>query len=197
MGGGSFLFGTEHLSGVALKIHIPGPEEDLTSDMQDMTGITDRRSDVMRDHDDSDSFFVEGGDQLVHVGGYLWVKSGDRLIKKEELTGRTERPREQNSLLLASGKHPVAAVSKIIDIHPLHIFFSELSLFGIIEGTKTQPALAAGQNDLPDGSREILLDKGLLREVADLVCAKPVSICDLSSERGDEMQECTHQRAFS
>ena len=146
----------------------------MLADMKDVRTVAERGGDIVGDHDDRDATLLKVIDEVIHLGRTLRVKSADRLIKQKDLFGCAERSCEKHPLLLSSGQLAEALFPKMLDPHTAHILLRECFFLRTVKRSKTQPALAPGENNLINGCREILLDLGLLWKIPDLVVFQPV-----------------------
>ena len=97
------------------------------------------------------SFTIEKGSYLCIVG--------------ENGAGKSTLLRALLGLLLSPGKVPVTGLCQPGDLHLLHRFFGDLFFFPVIKRPQPAASLTAGQHDLPHGSGEITLHKGLLGQI--------------------------------
>ena len=165
--------------------------------MKDVAAVFQRRRNVMGDHDDRHPLFIQFFDKVIHFGSDLRIKAADGLIEKHYLGSREKCPGQQDPLLLASGQLPIASMSKMGYPHLLHTFFCPFFLFFAVERAKAHFPLKAGQDDLPDRSRKILLHDRLLWQIPDVICRKPIPFYDLSFDGALETKERFHERCFS
>ena len=106
-------------------------------------------------------------DHRIEILGGCRVKSRDRLVQDQELIRSAEGPRDQGTLFLSAGEIPVAALFEIRDSELFHIDCRKLPLFHRVKRSVSTLSKAAGDHDLLYRRREILLGRGLLREISD------------------------------
>ena len=148
----------------------------LLSQMQNMRSIFERGVNIVGDHDDCNtSGFIDVGDLGIQTSGRDRVKSRHRFIQKDQFLGSAHGACQQHPLLLTSGQIPVALVLQIQDLQCLHVFPCSFFFRTGIERPKAHPVKTAGKDDFPHTGRKILLDLGLLGQVADFCRFQPLS----------------------
>ena len=165
--------------------------------MQNMRRIAECRGDIMRYHHDRHAFPVEIFNQFVKLCGHLRIQAGYRLIQQDDLACSAERPRKQDTLLLAAGKIAVTAVLQIFNCHTAHRIRRKCLFFLSVECPPAKPGLASGNYDLIDRCRKIALYFRLLGKVADLIRFQSVAVINGSGKRLLKMQERLHQGRLS
>ena len=135
----------------------------------------------MGDHENGDAVLVvQAGDELVKLRRGLGVKPRSWLIQQQHGAGGAQGAGQQDALLLTAGKFPVAAPGQGRDVQLFQGMFRQLLLRPAVKGASAAAPLAAGEHDLPYRGWEVLLDLGLLRQIADLVGSQPVARQDLA-----------------
>ena len=152
----------------------------------------------MGDHNDGDTVLVvQPGDELVQLRRGLGVQPRSRLIQQQHGAGGAQGAGQQDPLLLAAGQLPVAAPGQGRDVQLFQGMFSKLLFCPAVKGASAAAPLAAGEHDLPYRGWEVLLDLGLLRQIADLVGSQPVACQDLAPDGRLEAENRFHERTFS
>ncbi len=81
------------------------PKENGVANMQNMAGVSDGGSHIVRDHHHGDAVLtVELLNERIHFRRHLGVKSGNRLIKKQHFLRGAQCAGEQHPLLLSAGQ---------------------------------------------------------------------------------------------
>ena len=113
--------------------------------------------------------------QRIERCGCARIESRDRLVEQKHLFCRTERTREQNSLLLTARERAIALVRKLVYAHHLHILVSLESVASAKEHTSAESAHASRKHDLAHRRGKILLRLALLRQIAYILTGKLVA----------------------
>ena len=102
----------------AFLIFRTAPEEALVpADMQNVFRMAHRTFHIMRDHDDCDPVrIMDMLQNAVKLARDQRIQSGQRLIQQQQLFRRTERPRQQDALLLTAGnvifRHSICSAAR-------------------------------------------------------------------------------------
>ena len=89
--------------------------------MQNMAGVSDGGSHIVRNHDYGDAVLtVELFDERIHFRRHLGVKSRNRLIQKQHFLCGAQRAGQQHPLLLPAGQLAIAPPCEPGDLHFLH-----------------------------------------------------------------------------
>ena len=60
--------------------------------MKDMAGVLKSGLQIMRDHDNSYTLLIQLFYKEVHIRRSIYIETGNRLVKKEELAGGAKGP---------------------------------------------------------------------------------------------------------
>ena len=166
--------------------------------MKDVRGIAHGLVDVVRDHDHGNVVAeIDELDEIVHLPRRHRVEPRHRLVEQEQLLRCAHGPGKQHALLLAAGELLIAGVFDVLDAHALKILFRAALVLRAVKQLSAERVETAREHDLPDAGREIALDLGLLRQVADLAAPEPVAERDPSGGGRLERQQPADQRGFA
>ena len=170
----------------------------LLSQMQDMGGIAQGGVDIMGDHDDCQTgCLVDPGNLRIETAGRNRIKPRHRFIQKDHLLCSAHSPCQQHTLLLTAGEVAVTLVLQFQNLQRLHIFPGTLFFCTGIKRPQAHPVQTAGQDHFPDTCGEVLLDLGLLREIADFCRPQALTQFHLAGGRLFQAQQSLDQRALA
>ena len=170
----------------------------LLAEVKDVAGVAEGGVDVVGDHDDRDArLLIDAGDLGVEAPRRDRVQAGDRLVEQDQFLGGTHGAGQKDALLLAAGQVPVALVLQVQDLQGFHILPGARFFRAGVEGPQAHAVEAAGQDDFPHAGGEVLLDLGLLGQVADLSRLQALSHLHRAGGRLFQAQEALDQRALA
>jgi hypothetical protein len=153
---------------------LPNLTEELLMSVQnkDVTGVVGSRSHIVGNHHDGDvSLFVKLGDRGVKLFFGVGVKPTRRLIKDEKseaVVHRTKRTREQDPLLLSTGKLAKGHACKVLDTKQRQNLTNRPPISTRVKRPHSQTTQSPGKNNFLNIRRKIALYRALLRQIADV-----------------------------
>ena len=153
---------------VAVIVHTAEVELTVASQMQDFGSVLHGGRYIVGDHDDRYAgLFIDPFHHIIQASGHYGIQARRRLIQQDQLPGRAQGPGQKDSLLLAAGQVPVAAAGQIGNLQSIHMPHGLFLLRGGIKGRQAMGTQKTRHDHFPDAGREILLDLGLLGQIAD------------------------------